>query len=291
MSGYTGMLGRALNRYLASKGHHILGISRNKGPERCQWDPAAQSIESAKLSDTDVYINLAGEPISQRWSTSVKQAILRSRLDSTRLLVDTILQNKLQPKVFLSASAIGYYGIQRNGVVDEDSQQGDGFLADVCLKWEAETQRLRDAGIRVVNMRIGVVLDPSGGALAKVLPIFKMGMGGPVGSGKQQMSWISLHDVCRSFEFCMLKDSLSGAVNIVAQKSVTNAQFAKALGSALSRPACIPTPAIMVKAMFGQMAQETILSDVSAKPRRLLDAGFEFKHEALGDWMLEKALE
>ncbi len=286
ISGATGMVGRALSTHLETKGHSCLGLSRQTGAGLCYWNPEQQIIESEKLVDTDVFINLAGEPISQRWSDATKRRILSSRLDSTRLLVDTFLQKGLKPKAFLSASAIGYYGAVRKGAVDEGASYGEGFLADVCRQWEAVTEPLSKAGIRVVNMRIGVVLDASGGALTKILPIFKTGMGGPIGNGKQQMSWIGLTDLCRCFEFCMNKEHIVGPVNAVAPRSVSNAEFAKALGAALSRPACIPTPALALKGMYGQMANETILSDVSVKPKRLIDAGFAFQQEELGQWML-----
>ena len=281
LTGARGLIGKVLLEQFKKTGDSVVSLSRQKGTGYCQWDPQSGHIDEEKLKGVNVVINLAGEPIAQRWSPTTKQKILASRVDGTRLLSEALARLKDTPSVLISASAIGFYGVQRDGELDEDASRGDGFLANVCAEWEAQTAAAEEAGIRVVHVRIGVVLSKDGGALTKILPIFKTGTGGPIGNGRQQMSWVSLCDVVRAIAYCIENTTLNGPVNIVAPQPVSNSDFAKTLGAVIKRPAILTTPAFMVKAMFGEMASETILSDVKVKPKRLLDAGFEFQHPDL----------
>jgi uncharacterized protein (TIGR01777 family) len=245
-----------------------------------QWDVAAGKLDAAALNGIDGVIHLAGESVAQRWTDTAKQRILQSRVQSTRLLVDAILQQEQRP-AFISASGISYYGIEVEPFVDESSPTGPGFLAEVTRQWEAAAQPLTDAGVRTAFLRTGIVLSTKGGALAKMLPPFKLGVGGRIGDGRQKMSWISLADLVQAYVFAVENTSLRGAINAVAPQCVTNTEFTKTLGKVLGRPTIFPVPAAMVKMFFGEMGKETVLSDLGVLPQRLSELGFRWQHPQL----------
>ena len=274
VTGATGMVGRALCQRLESGGHVLRTVSRSRGD--FHWNVERGTIDPEAFEGVDSVVHLAGEPISQRWDADTKQRIVDSRVLSTRLLVDHILRNELKTEV-ICASGISYYGNHPGPGQTEDSALGEGFLASVCEAWEAELKPLIAAGNRAVWMRIGVVLSADGGALKKLLPPFKAGVGGRIGSGAQHMSWISLPDLVEALCFAVENTRIQGPVNAVAPKPATNREFTKAVGKVLKRPTLFPIPATVISALFGEMALETILSDVGAYPRVLEAAGFEWQ--------------
>jgi hypothetical protein len=234
------------------------------------------------LSGIDALIHLAGESIAAgRWTATRKQRILDSRVKATRFISETISQLNPTPQVLVSASAIGYYGDRGSDVLSENSPPGKGFLADVCRQWEAATEPATRKGIRVVHLRIGIVLSPKGGALAKMLLPFKMGLGGRIGSGKQFWSWVSLDDLCAAIVHCIQATGLHGPVNIVSPAPVTNAEFTKALGRALGRPTIFPMPAFAARAALGEMADPLLLASARVEPGKLTSSRFEFRHPEL----------
>ena len=279
VTGATGLIGRSLCTALEARGHIVRRLSRSADAD-FQWDVSAGQIDAAAMSGVDVVIHLAGESVAQRWTESAKTRILCSRVDSTKLLVDEILKQAKRP-VFISASGISYYGIARQDSVDESAASGDGFLAEVTRRWEGAAQPLSDAGVRVAFLRTGIVLSRQGGALAKMLPPFKMGVGGRIGSGKQQMSWISLPDLVDAYVFAVENESVRGPVNAVAPNPVTNREFTKTLGFVIGRPTVLPLPSGVVKALFGEMGKETVLSDLGVLPQRLTELGFEWQTPSL----------
>jgi uncharacterized protein len=247
-----------------------------------RWDPAAGTIEAAKLSDVDAIVHLAGENLAaHRWTEAAKARIRDSRIQSTRLLCETLECLASKPSVLVSASAVGYYGDRGADPVDESSPPGRGFLAELCQQWEAETHAARNADIRVVNLRLGVVLSPDGGALAKMLTPFKLGLGGILGSGRQYFSWIALEDAVRAIQFAFAAAAICGPVNAVAPQPVTNREFTKTLGQVLGRPTIFPMPAFAARLAFGEMADEMLLSGVRVEPTVLSTAGFEFRYPEL----------
>ncbi|WOO41250.1 TIGR01777 family oxidoreductase [Rubellicoccus peritrichatus] len=281
ITGASGLVGQALSESLKKDGHMVLPISRSSGDDIVCWNPEAGTIEKEKLHGCDAIVNLAGEGIAQRWTSEVKRRILDSRIKSTRLIAETAASLEPKPKALINASAIGIYGYKKREAVDEDSSYGTGFLADVCKEWEPQTNAAEDAGIRVAQIRIGIVLSPKGGALAKMITPFKAGVGGPVGNGKQIASWIALDDLVHVFRLAIENDSVSGVINAVAPNPVSNREFATVLGQVLGRPSLVPAPAIAVKLAFGEMAAETVLSDLEVKSRRLPELGFEFQYPTL----------
>lgn len=284
VTGASGLVGQALCPLLESKGHTVRKLSRSSGDH--QWNPAAGEIDPAALDEVDVVIHLAGETVAQRWTEAAKRRILDSRVQSSALLVREILKRD-RPIVYVSASGINYYGHEQDEPVDETSKSGEGYLAEVCRQWEAAADPLVEAGHRCVFVRTGVVLSSEGGALAKLLPPFKAGLGGKVGSGKQMMSWIGLNDLARIFALCVEDDNMSGPINAVVPDAVTNLMFTKAIGSAIRRPTIFPLPAFVVKLMFGEMGRETILSDLHVKPEQLKAAGFTWEHENIENALKE----
>lgn len=282
VTGASGLVGRALSPLLTAEGHTVKTLSRSSGDY--QWNPANGDIDPDALDETDVVVHLAGESVAQRWTDSVKQRILNSRVQSSELLVREILKRD-RPVTYISASGINYYGYAKNEPVDEASESGEGFLAEVCRRWEAAAAGLIDAGHRCAFVRTGVVLSPNGGALAKLLPPFKAGLGGKVGSGEQMMSWVALSDLARIYLFCVEDESVSGPINAVAPEAVTNLAFTKAIGSAIGRPTAIPLPAFAVNLLFGEMGRETIMSNLCVKPAQLKDAGFKWAHENINETM------
>lgn len=286
ISGSTGLVGSALCTALVNGGHEISRLvresPRSRQPE-ISWNPAKGAIDAGKLEGFNAVVHLAGENIaSGRWTDAQKERIRSSRVESTRLLCDALARLKDKPKVLVCASAIGFYGNRGDEVVDESSSPGkDMFLVEVCKEWESATEPARAAGIRVVNLRFGVILSPNGGALAKMLLPFKMGAGGILGDGKQFMSWIALDDAVGAIQHCLATDSLSGPVNGVAPQAVTNREFTKTLGKVLFRPTIFPMPAFAARLAFGQMADELLLASTYVRPTRLLESKYAFRYPQL----------
>ena len=278
VTGATGLVGRALCLLLEAKGHQVRPLSRSSGDFR--WDPAADKIDPTALDGVDAVIHLAGESVAQRWTAAVKRRILDSRVQSSSLLVREILKRD-RPVSYISASGINYYGFESKTPVDESADSGKGFLAEVCRQWEGAAKPLLEAGHRCVFVRTGVVLSPECGALAKLLPPFKAGLGGKVGSGGQMMSWITLSDLARVYVRSIEDETVSGPLNAVAPEAVTNLEFTKAISAALKRPTALPLPAFAVKLMFGEMGRETLLSDLPVEPAQLRAMDFSWEHEKI----------
>jgi hypothetical protein len=250
-------------------------------PGQFPWNPAATPPIATPLvlEGFAAAIHLSGANVAaHRWTAAYKREMVTSRVQATRAMAETLARLRNPPQTLLVASAIGIYGNRGHELLDESSAPGSGFLADLCQQWEAAAQPAIDAGIRVVNLRLGVILGPGPGALAKMLPIFRLGLGGPLGSGKQWMSWISLHDVIAAILFLLDTPTLAGPVNLTAPNPVTNAQLTRALSAAVHRPAVLPAPAFALRLALGQMADEALLSSARAVPSRLLAAGFQFAH-------------
>jgi uncharacterized protein (TIGR01777 family) len=284
IAGASGMIGQALTCGLREAGHEVFRLVRRAAaePNEVSWNPAAGEIDAARLETMDAVINLSGENIGAgRWTATRRERILRSRIDATRTLVSAMAKRSRQPAVFLSASAVGYYGDRGDEVLTERASIGHGFLPEVCLAWETHAEGAARAGIRTVLLRFGVVLSAEGGALAKMLPLFRVGLGGPLGRGNQWMSWIALPDVVGIVDHALTDSSLRGPVNVVAQHPVLNREFAATLGRVLRRPAFIPAPAVALNIVFGQMARETILISQRAVPERLEKAGYLFAYPDL----------
>lgn len=273
ITGASGLIGRAFWAFCSAGGHTVRTVARRDG----------LTFDLDAVRGADVLVHLAGEPIAKRWNASVKGAIRRSRVDRTRLLCEQLhrLPEQERPKVMLSGSATGAYGDRGDAVLTEDSPTGEGFLADVVRQWEAATALAQEAGVRVVHLRTGVVLTPRGGALAKMLPAFKCGLGGRLGRGDQAMSWISIHDQLRAMYRAVFDDNLRGPVNLVAPEPVTNRVFTQTLARVLRRPAVLPAPGFALRRVFGEMADEALLSSQRVEPKRLIDAGFAFRHPTL----------
>ena len=284
VSGSTGLIGSALVPRLVGQGHHVVALIRRRmapGERALAWDPEAGKIDRAGLEGSDVVIHLAGENVFGRWSPAKKQRIRNSRVNGTRLISDTLAGLTRRPSVLLAASAIGYYGDRGVEAVAEGSTPGDDFLAHVAREWEAATASSSKAGIRVQNLRFGVVLTPKSGALAKMLPAFRVGLGGPVGSGTQYLSWIALDDAISAILHVLAIADLPGPVNITAPTPVTNREFAKTLGKVLGRPAVVTVPAFALRMAFGTEAAAMLLSGQRALPARLLESGFRFRYDTL----------
>jgi len=289
VSGASGLIGRALVTHLRARGHTVRRLVREASARDASdardagdivWSPSDGRLDAAALHDVRAVIHLAGEPIAHRWTAARRTAIRDSRVQGTALLARAIAALP-EPPVFLSGSAVGYYGDRGDELLDETSGPGRGFLATVCQEWEAATEPASRAGARVVLLRTGVVLDAGGGALAKLLPPFRLGMGGPVGGGHQYMSWIALEDHVRAIVHALDTTAIAGPVNLVAPSPATNADFARTLGVALARPALVPVPAMAVELLFGEMARETILAGQRALPRVLQSTGFAFRYPTL----------
>jgi uncharacterized protein (TIGR01777 family) len=280
VSGATGLVGSSLAAFLGGGGHSIVRLSRRRPAEAedaVYWNPSLGEIDAKGLEGTDAVVHLAGENISEgRWNPARKASIRRSRVEGTRLLASALAGLECPPKVLVCASAIGFYGDRGDEVLEEDGTSGGDFLASVCRDWEEATVEASQAGIRVVNLRIGVVLAGRGGALRKMLTPFSFGLGGRVGSGRQYMSWIGLDDLLGVIQFCLFTEGMAGPVNAVAPCAVTNAAFVKTLARVMRRPAVFPLPAPVVKAVFGEMGKALLLSSTRVRPARLLAARFPF---------------
>lgn len=279
VTGASGLIGQPLCAALVAGGHTVRTLSRSAQGDY-QWDVVAGQLDPAAIEGVDVVIHLAGETVVQRWNKESKARILNSRVDSTRLLVDEILKQETPP-AFISASGISFYGYEREALVDESAVTGGGFLAEVTRQWESAAYPLIDAGVRTVFLRTGIVLSAQGGALAKMLTPFKLGVGGRLGSGQQQMSWISLPDLVSAYVLAVENPSATGAINAVAPSPVSNLEFTKTLGQVLGRPTVFPVPACAIKMLFGEMGKETVLSDLGVLPARLTELGFQWQTPAL----------
>lgn len=290
LSGSHGLVGTALIKRLQTEGHEIFRLVRHapNSESEIEWSPDRYSIALARLEGFDAVFHLAGESIaSGRWNEEKKRKIRESRVKGTRLLSDALANLARPPRTLISASAIGYFGDRGDELLTEASGPGNDFLAGVCVEWEKATELATEKGIRVVNTRFGIILDSTGGALAKMLPPFRMGIGGRIGSGKQWMSWIALDDVVAALKNALTNETLRGPVNFVAPNPVTNAEFTKALGQTLSRPTLFPIPAFGVRLAFGEMADALLLSSQRVNSDRLNDAGFQFRHRELSEALRE----
>lgn len=286
VSGATGLVGGALRSALVSRGDTVVSLSRQprQAPAPAMgWDIERGFLEAGALEGVDAVVHLAGESIAAtRWNEAHKRRVLESRTKSTKLLADAVAASALPPKVFISASAIGFYGDRGDSSVDERTERGDGFLADVCEAWEAAADSARQAGIRVVHPRIGIVLAPQGGALEKMLLPFKLGLGGRIGSGRQYMSWVGLDDVVGLILHALDEPSLSGPLNVSAPAPATNAEFTRALGAALFRPTLVPLPSFAARLILGsEMAEALLLSSLRVEPRKALEGGYVFRDTEL----------
>ena len=288
ITGSSGMIGSALTRAFEARGHTVMRLVRRAAsvPTEIAWQPMARDIDSrvaARLEGVDVVVNLAGENLAQRWTSSAKRRIVESRVPGTLLLSRTLAALDRKPRLLISGSAMGIYGDRGDEVLDESSALGEGFLADVCKKWEAATSPASEAGIRVATSRTTLVLDRHGGALPQFLLQFRLWAGGRLGSGRQWMSWITLRDVVGVFGFLIDQESISGPVNVVAPEPVRNAEFVRVLGRVLRRPALVPVPTFALGLVFGQMGRDTVLASQRVVSRSL--GGYDF-----ADPVLERAL-
>lgn len=285
VSGSHGLVGKALLRSLTDDGHEVVRLVRGEhafGAPEVEWRPDQGYIDVEHLEGIHAVVHLAGENIaSGRWTAEKKRAIRESRVKGTALLSDALARLSQPPSVFLSASAIGYYGDRGDELLIEKSAPGKDFLASVCVEWEAATKPAAEKGIRTVCTRFGIILDANEGALAKMLPPFRMGIGGRIGDGKQWMSWIALDDVVNGLKFLMEDESVHGPVNFVAPNPVRNAEFTKTLGRVLSRPTFFPVPEFGVRLAFGEMADALLLSSQKVEPSILEDKGFLFSWPTL----------
>lgn len=285
VSGSTGLVGSAVARALVAEKHLVGSFSRRGGgPGHVHWDPSHGLVDGAALDEfaPDVVIHLAGENIAaQRWTESQKRAIRESRVGGTALVAGALARMKHPPKLLVSASAVGYYGDRGGELLTEESEPGHGFLADTCRAWEGATAKASECGIRVVHLRIGMVLDAHGGALARMLPVFRLGLGGRLGSGRQYVSWIALSDLVSAVRHVVRDETISGPVNATSPRPVTNAELGRMLGHVLSRPAVLPVPEFALRLALGEMADALLLSGQRAVPRRLEAGGFTFRHPAL----------
>lgn len=329
ISGSSGLIGKALLKYLRGKGHEVYRLVRHM-PEKDDeigWDIAAGKLDMPKLEDFDAFIHLGGVPVAARWSDKYKDEILQSRVQSTALMAEAIKYLQNPPKVWLNASAIGFYGNCGEKPVDEDSAAGNTYLSHVAIGWEkacdltytdeeiAQREEHHSEGnsqqseeseahmlspqdnmsdeefaeheeglcVRVVNMRIGVVLSTNGGALARMLPPFKLGLGGVIGDGKQYMSWIHIDDLVAAIAYALQNEQISGPLNLTAPNPVKNSEFTASMSKALKRPAIIPMPAFGAKLAFGEMADEILLASANVLPKKLLDSGFLFQYETIDE--------
>ena len=284
ISGASGLIGSALKTALSARGDRVLSLTRRnvRNDSEITWDPSSNTLDPAHLTNIDGVIHLAGENIaSRRWTSAQKARIRDSRVQGTTLLTQTLATISPPPKVFISASAIGYYGNRDDEILTEDSQPGSGFLPDVSIAWENAAKPAAAAGIRTVHPRIGIVLSPEGGALNKMLLPFKLGLGGIIGSGNQYMSWITLDDLASLFLFAIDNESISGAINAVSPTPVTNREFTKTLGRVLSRPTIFPLPAFAAKLALGEMADALLLASTRVISPRLENTSFSFAHPHL----------
>lgn len=292
VSGASGLIGSHLVAALRARNDETVVFSRRRSddPRVFAWNPEAEPAPAAALAGSDAVVHLAGEPIAQRWSESAKRAIRGSRVQGTHNLVAALAgtPEARRPRTLVCSSAIGYYGPHGDEPLDEEAPPGAGFLAETCVAWEAAADAAADLGIRVVKVRTGVVLDPAGGALAKLLPPFRLGLGGPIAGGRQYVSWIALGDLVGIVLAALGDQRWAGAINATAPEPVRNVELAKALGRALRRPALLPVPKIALQALYGEMAQ-TVTTGARVLPARALMNGYEFRHRYI-DTALDSVL-
>ncbi len=289
ISGSTGFLGSALATFLHQHGYDVIGLVRHQKhpiPE-IVWDPAKRILNTDLLEGFDVVVHLAGENIAQRWTPKNKQAIRDSRVLSTSFLCENLATLKKPPHVLISSSATGYYGDRGDEILDEESPAGCGFLASLCQEWEAATRPAENAGIRVVHLRTGVVLSAGGGALKKMLPPFRLGLGATLGEGSQYMSWISLEDWLRIIPFLALTSSITGPVNAVAPQPVTNNEFTRALAQAVGKRSFLHIPKSLLRLALGELADEALLISQRVFPAKLAATGFVFERSHLQEALVE----
>jgi uncharacterized protein (TIGR01777 family) len=285
VSGASGLIGSHLVADLDAAGHQVVRLTRSAAglaEAEIHWDPDGGRLDREALQGMDAVVHLAGENIAAgRWTPARKARIRDSRLRGTRLLCEALAGLEHPPRVLVSASAVGYYGDRGEERLTEESAAGEGFLPELCRAWEAATEPAARAGVRVVHARLGMVLSPRGGALAKMLPIFRLGLGGRLGGGRQYVSWIDIGDVVGAIVHALGDDSLRGPVNVVAPQAVTNAHLTKVLGRVLRRPTVLPAPAFALRLVLGEMADALLLASARVEPRRLLAAGYAFRHPNL----------
>ena len=284
VTGASGLIGSALVSFLGAGGHRVLRLVRAQprpGQGEVHWDPAAGKVDPMGLQGLDAAVHLAGESIAQRWTPERKAKILQSRARGTRLLSESFARLTQPPRVLLCASAIGYYGDRGQEILNEESPSGVGFLAEVCREWEAACEPAVRRGIRVVNLRIGMVLSSRGGALARMLFPFRLGLGARIGSGKQYMSWIAIDDLLGGILHALTHETLVGPVNAVAPNPVTNLEFTKTLGRVLGRPTVLRLPAFVARLALGEMADSLLLASARVEPARLMASGYSFSHPEL----------
>jgi uncharacterized protein (TIGR01777 family) len=284
VTGSTGMIGSALVPSLVADGHEVLRLTRSPspGPGAAHWDPAGGTIDSEALSKAGAVVHLAGRSIfALRWTAGVKREILSSRARGTRLLAETIAGLRGGPRVLVCASGINYYGDRGDEVLTELSPSGQGFLAEVCRQWEGAADPAREAGIRTVHVRTGLVLTPSGGALPKLLPLFRVGLGGRFGSGRQWWSWVTVDDVVGIYRHAVTATSASGPLNATAPNPATNAAFTATLAKVLRRPALLPVPSFGPKLLLGQLAKELLFDSARVHPAATQSSGYSFHHPTL----------
>jgi uncharacterized protein (TIGR01777 family) len=285
IAGASGLIGSALSRALRDEGHRVRRLVRRAAERENEiaWNPARRELDPQALTAADAIVNLAGESLADgRWTARRRERILRSRTDSTRTLVSALEKLERRPAVLLNASAVGFYGDRGDEVVDESSPVGVGFLPEVCRAWETCAAGAAALGVRVVLLRFGVVLARQGGALAKMLPVFRAGLGGRLGNGRQWMSWIGLDDAVGAIRHALRDERCRGPVNVVAPAPVRNAEFTTALGRALHRPTVLQVPAVVLHAVFGRMADEALLASTRAIPQKLLETGYTFRMATVG---------
>ena len=289
ITGSTGLVGSSLVTFLEKKGHDVYRLVRSKknlSQNHIFWNPEKNEIEKEKLEGLDVVIHLAGDSVaSGRWTAAKKKSIRDSRVIGTQFLAKTISTLKKTPHTILSASAIGFYGNRGDEILTEESEPGSGFLTEVCLEWEKAWDAVLDKEIRLCFLRIGMVLDKTGGALDKMLLPFKLGLGGVAGNGQQFMSWIALSDLIGAIDFLMRDKKLSGPFNMVGPMPVTNREFTKTLGKVLHRPTFFALPEFVIKTVFGEMGEQLLLTSAHVIPKRLMEAGFQFQWNNLEKYL------
>lgn len=285
VSGAGGLIGSTLTAMLTGGGHEVVRLIRSpSGSDEggALWDPARGLLEPSAMEGLDAVVHLAGDNIGQgRWTAAKKRRIQRSRVQATEQLVRSLSQLERPPRIFVGASAVGIYGDRREEVLTEDSSSGSGFLAEVCKEWEGAASRVSEFGARSVTARFGVVLSPKGGALAKMLPVFRSGGGGKLGRGTQFISWISIDDAAAALIHLVMSSELSGPVNVTAPAPVANSDFTRVMAEVLRRPAVIPVPVPLARLLFGEMADATLLASIRAIPAKLQSHGFRFRHPDL----------
>ncbi|MBA3423016.1 MAG: TIGR01777 family oxidoreductase [Rubrobacteraceae bacterium] len=287
VSGATGLIGTALSAELADGGHRVVKLSRSRpsSEDTVRWDPDRGSLDASRLEGVSAVVHLAGEIIfsgpTDRWTQAKKQRIMESRRKGTRLLSEAVAGLSDPPRVMVSASGINYYGDHGNELLTEESTTGSDFLAGVCREWEAAADPAREAGIRVAHTRFGIVLSPKGGALGNTLPIFKLGLGGKIGSGHQYWSWVALDDVVGAIIHSLTNETVTGPVNVGSPNPLTNAEYTKVLGKVLNRPTLFPLPAPAARLMLGEVADALLLASQRMEPAKLKETGYQFRYPEL----------